>query len=180
MLPMADSLGFQMVCGLHEMFPHGDTAGTALQVSMEDEESGALTINLGILNYQDGQISGSFDSRAPLCADDENLTEVLRRKFAALGFEMEEGGMTPAHYVSPDSEFVRTLLDSYERYTGIKGKPLAIGGGTYVHELERGVAFGCDMPGVDNHMHGDDEFMEINTMVMSAKIFADVIVKLCC
>lgn len=180
MLPMADSLGFQMVCGLHEMFPHGDTAGTALQVSMEDEESGALTMNLGILSYQDGQISGSFDSRAPLCADDENLTEVLRRKFAALGFEMEEGGMTPAHYVSPDSEFVRTLLDSYERYTGIKGKPLAIGGGTYVHELERGVAFGCDMPGVDNHMHGDDEFMEINTMVMSAKIFADVIVKLCC
>ena len=180
MLPVADSQGFRAICALQEMFPHGDTAGQALHVNMEDEESGALTMNLGILNYQDGKLSGSFDSRAPLCANNENLTEVLRQRFSAAGFTMEAGGMTPAHYVSPDSEFVRTLLESYERYTGIKGKPLAIGGGTYVHELERGVAFGCDMPGVDNHMHGDDEFMEIQTMVMSAKIFADVIVKLCC
>ena len=28
-------------------------------------------------------------------------------------------------------------------------------------------------------MHGDDEFMEVDMLVKSAKIFADVIVKLC-
>jgi acetylornithine deacetylase/succinyl-diaminopimelate desuccinylase-like protein len=28
-------------------------------------------------------------------------------------------------------------------------------------------------------MHGDDEFMVIGTLIMSAKIFADVIMKLC-
>ena len=87
--------------------------------------------------------------------------------------------MNPAHHVPADSDFVQTLLKSYERYTGIKGKPFAIGGGTYVHELERGVAFGCMTADVDNHMHGDDEFMVIDTLLMSAKIFADVIMKLC-
>lgn len=87
--------------------------------------------------------------------------------------------MVPAHYVSPTSSFVRTLLESYERYTGIKGKPLAIGGGTYVHRLKRGVAFGCGIEGVDTHMHGDDEFMEIDTILMSTGIFADAILKLC-
>ena len=84
-----------MVCGLHEMFPHGDTAGTALQVSMEDEESGALTMNfLAFSITRTDRSAEVLIHRAPLCADDENLTEVLRRKFAALGFEMEEGGMT--------------------------------------------------------------------------------------
>ena len=48
-----------------------------------------------------------------------------------------------------------------------------------MHDLKRGVAFGCAMPGVDNHMHGDDEFMDIDTMLMSAKIFADAILTIC-
>ena len=53
------------------------------------------------------------------------------------------------------------------------------GGGTYVHGLERGVAFGCAVFGVDNRMHGDDEFMEISILVKSAKILADAILRLC-
>ena len=48
-----------------------------------------------------------------------------------------------------------------------------------MHELERGVAFGCMVPEVDNHMHGDDEFMEIEMLLRSAKIFADAILKIC-
>ncbi len=74
---------------------------------------------------------------------------------------------------------MKTLLGSYERYTGIKGEPLSTGGGTYVHYLDRGVAFGCMTPDVDNHMHGDDEFMVIDTLLMSAKIFADAMIKIC-
>lgn len=179
LLPIADCEGYRRLCALGRMFPHGDTEGEALGVKMEDEESGALTMNLGILDYEDGRLEGAFDSRAPLCATEENLTERMRNAFEEAGIRMEEGKMTPAHHVPADSAFVRTLLESYERYTGIKGKPLAIGGGTYVHELERGVAFGCGMEGVDTHMHGDDEFMEIDTILLSAKIFADVILKLC-
>lgn len=87
--------------------------------------------------------------------------------------------MGEGHYVPADSPLVKSLLDSFEKYSGVKGEPMAIGGGTYVHGLERGVAFGCAMEGIDNHMHGDDEFMEVDVLVMSAKIFADAILKLC-
>ena len=31
----------------------------------------------------------------------------------------------------------------------------------------------------DTHMHGDDEYMDIEVMVMSAKIFADAIIRIC-
>ena len=32
---------------------------------------------------------------------------------------------------------------------------------------------------LDNHMHGADEFMVVDMIVKSAKIFADAIVELC-
>ena len=178
-LPLAECEAQECLLAISRMFPHKDTCGEALGVKMEDEISGALTMNLGILNYSENTLYGEFDSRAPLCASDGNLTAVMRSAFEKAGIEMEEGNMNPAHHVPADSDFVQTLLKSYERYTGIKGKPFAIGGGTYVHELERGVAFGCMTADVDNHMHGDDEFMVIDTLLMSAKIFADVIMKLC-
>ena len=54
-----------------------------------------------------------------------------------------------------------------------------MGGGTYVHDLKNGVAFGAAMPETDNHMHGADEFAVLEELVVSAKIFAQVIVDLC-
>ena len=165
--------------GIGKLYPHRDTEGKALQVAMSDEVSGALTMNLGILNLENGVLKGEFDSRAPLCATDENLTEVMRRSFASIGMKMDEGEMTPAHCVPGDSDLVRKLLESYELYFHEKGEPQAIGGGTYVHDLKYGVAFGCEIEGVDTHMHGDDEYMDIDVMVMSAKIFADAIIRIC-
>ena len=183
-LELAQTDGHQKLMELAKLWPHGEYQGESLDVSFRDEESGALTISLDILNYEgsaDGfcRIEGSFDCRAPLCCTDETLTRTVHKKLAEAGFEMEEGGMTPGHYVSADSELVRKLLESYELYFGKKGTPVAIGGGTYVHELERGVAFGCAVPEVDNRMHGDDEFMEIPMLVRSTKIFADAIMRLC-
>ncbi len=86
----------------------------------------------------------------------------------------------PPHQVPADSPLVQTLLACYEEYTGQKGACLAIGGGSYVHDLARGVAFGCSMPGTDNRMHGADEFAVVDELVLSAKIFAQVICDLCC
>lgn len=183
-LELAGTDGHKQLMELAKLWPHGDCLGESLGVSCRDEESGELTISLDILNYNcsaDGcfRIEGSFDCRAPLCCTDETLTWAMRKKLRASGFEMEEGSMTPGHYVSAESELVRKLLESYELYFGKKGTPVAIGGGTYVHELERGVAFGCAVAEVDNRMHGDDEFMEIPMLIRSAKIFADAILRLC-
>lgn len=178
-LPLADSAQKQAFEAVARLFPFADHAGSALGAAMSDEISGELTMNLGILNYDGTMMSGTFDSRVPVCGNDANVTEVLRAVLKENGFVMEEGNMIPPHYVPEDSPLVQTLLKSYEKYTGIAGKPLAIGGGTYVHELQRGVAFGCMTSDVDNHMHGDDEFMVIDVLVQSAKIFADAICRLC-
>ena len=184
-LDLSEEPGQMLLLEIGKLWPHGDYSGEALGIACSDEVSGRLTISLDILNYElskDGlsyRIEGTFDCRAPLCCTDETLTHRVLEKLSRAGFRMEEGQMVPAHYVSADSELVRKLLESYELYFGKKGTPVAIGGGTYVHELERGVAFGCADPEVDNRMHGDDEFMEIPMLVKSTKIFADAIMRLC-
>lgn len=88
--------------------------------------------------------------------------------------------LMPPHHVPAETPFVQTLLRCYEDWTGRPGKCLAIGGGTYVHELKNGVAFGAAMPGVDNRMHGADEFAVIDDLVTTGKIYAQAILELCC
>lgn len=185
-LPLADRKGEHMLLAAADLWPHGEYDGKTLGVNYEDEESGALTMSLDVLNYEVMNeresafvLAGCFDCRAPICANDENLTQKVRRQLEEKGFRMQEGDLKPVHYVPADSELVRKLLASYELYFGVKGKPVAIGGGTYVHNLERGVAFGCAETDVDNRMHGDDEFMKISILCRSAKIFADAVIRLC-
>lgn len=178
MLQLAPSQGQNVLNALDKLFPYEDTCGKSLGIYCENEESGALTLSFSMLDYTPERMKAAFDSRLPIGCNDANTREPLRELLVEFGIAMA-GEITAPHCVPGDSPFVKALLDSYEKYTGIKGEPLAIGGGTYVHELQRGVAFGCMSFDVDNHMHGDDEFMEIDTLVMSAKIFADAILKIC-
>ena len=48
-----------------------------------------------------------------------------------------------------------------------------------MHNLKNGVAFGCTMPGVDNRLHGADEFAIVDDLILSAQMFAQAIVDLC-
>ena len=115
----------------------------------------------------------------PLAANDENLIIPIKEKLNDIGFSTDDLSYTPVHHVDENSPFIQTLLSAYERHTGKKGECVAIGGGTYVHEIENGVAFGAIMPDCNTHMHGTNEFMPIKDLITAAKIYADVIIKLC-
>ncbi len=178
-LPLAECEQMTMIRRLLELIPHGDTKGEALGIAMEDELSGSLTLAFSLLKVTESGIEGTFDSRCPVCATEENVLQVVRRNMAEKGFTLHNDSMKPPHHVDGNSEFVKTLLNAYESYTGRKGECVSMGGGTYVHELKNGVAFGASMPGTDNRMHGADEYAVIEELIVSAKIFAQVIVDLC-
>jgi dipeptidase, putative len=178
-LPLAETKSFKFIKGLSVLFPHDDILGEGLGIKMEDELSGELTISLGILNLDENMLEGNFDCRAPIMATDKNLKDVITKNMKKYDIELDETPMVSPHYVPKETAFVQTLLRCYEEYTGLKGECLAIGGGTYVHDLKNGVAFGCAMPETDNRMHKPDEFAVIEELIVSAKIFAQVIVELC-
>lgn len=178
-LPLAECEQMTMLNRLMELIPHGDTSGTALGVAMGDELSGDLTLALSILKVNESDMEGFFDSRCPTCATKDNFMEVVRKNMADKGLTLDNDSMIPPHHVDGNSEFVKTLLNAYETYTGRKGECISMGGGTYVHDLKNGVAFGASMPETDNRMHGADEYAVIEELVVSAKIFAQVMIDLC-
>ena len=70
-LPLASCPQMDAVKSLVKLFPHGDTRGKALGVAMSDEVSGELTIAFDLLHVDAESLDGTFDCRAPICANDE-------------------------------------------------------------------------------------------------------------
>lgn len=178
-LPLASCGQVALLQKLDALMPHGDVHGTTLGIDMQDELSGRMTLAFSMLTMDAAGMDAQFDSRCPVCATEDTVLHVVKEKMAANGITLLNVTMTPPHHVDGNSLFVKTLMKAYEDYTGEKGECQATGGGTYVHHLKNGVAFGATMPGTDNRMHGADEFAVIEHLMLSAKMFAQVIVELC-
>ena len=74
---------------------------------------------------------------------------------------------------------METLIRVYKEQTGDEdAKPLSIGGGTYARALGTGVAFGATFPGSVELAHQKDEYIEIEDLVLNAKIYAHAIAEL--
>ena len=178
-LPLAESDGVAKLRALNALMPHGETDGKTWGIACADEISGALTISLDIFHYNETGFRGSFDSRVPLCGGEERLFAIMKEKAERSGLQAELMMHEPPHHTGEDTPLVQTLLKIYTDYTGREAACVSMGGGTYVHNIEGGVAFGCEFPEEDTHMHGPDEFVSIDTLVVSGKMFAQAIVDLC-
>lgn len=160
------------------LLPARGLAGAACGIAQGDELSGELTISLDLLKLDGDGMEAQLDSRVPICASETNCKIVAEEKLRALGFEVESW-MQKAHHTPAEGEFVQALLECYETYTGRKGECKYTGGGTYVHDIEGGVAFGAGMPGFASNLHGANERINMHDSLEACKIFALVIAKLC-
>ena len=177
-LPLADTASTAALRELDRLLPHGDWNGRALGIAQEDEPTGALTCSFTMITFTGTGLEGLCDCRIPLCATNENCKDTADAAMGALGFETA-GMMIAPHYTPADTPFIRTLLEAYTRFTGREGSCYSMGGGTYVHDIPGGVAFGIGMPGVDVRMHGANERFPVEDLFTSAGIFAAVIAALC-
>ncbi len=170
--------GFQVFRALKRAFPHGDFLGRAVGVDCRDELSGELTVNLGVMNYDERGLSAVVDCRIPVCGDGRTIAAGFAR---ALGgdVKVEIGGISKPHHTPADSDFVRGLLRIYREYTGTAGRAFSMGGGTYVHEIQGGVAFGAEFPGSDVHMHEPDERVEVRELMLAGQMYAAAVAEFC-
>ena len=177
-LPLADCPSTESLAALGELLPFADGEGKALGIAMADKVSGPLTLAFSLFKLTEEGCEGSFDSRVPLCAGEENCRAVAEKRFEQAGFSFR-GGMRPPHHTPGDTPFVAAMLRSYEAYSGRKGECLSMGGGTYVHDIPGGVAFGAAMPDFESNLHSANERMNIEDMLTAIKIYAQVIYDLC-
>lgn len=156
-----------------------DSRGKKLGIDYEDEITGELTLNAGILDYQadhGGKIGQTV--RYPVTNDMDQTKEKLIKLLAEYNFSLENFSDSKPHYVEKDSELIQTLSKVYEEQTGEKAKLLSIGGGTYARSLEKGVAFGPLFPGREDIAHKKDEYMYIEDLLKATAIYAQAIYEL--
>lgn len=164
---------------LSELFPHGEFNGRSCGLGFRDDISGDMTCVLSMLNARDGRLCGGIDIRFPLDRTKAEISGIICEKLRSAGFEIDSCEGVEPHCTDENSTFVQALLKTYERVTGENGHCIAIGGGTYVHEIEGGVAFGAEFPGEDGHMHSPDEFITVGNLLKNAEIMAEAIAEIC-
>lgn len=173
-----DSLGKLFVSSAVDFF-FGDSRGRKLGVQYEDDITGELTINVGVMSYneQDGGRFG-LNMRYPVTfkLNDgmKTLTEVANQaEFTIANFTNSQ-----PHHVSKDNELIQILQNVYEQQTHKEAKLLSIGGGTYARSLKSGVAFGALFPGRPDVAHQKDEYMELDDLFRATAIYAQAIYEL--
>ena len=178
-MPFAESAGFGYIKALNRLFPHGDYYGKSIGIAMSDETTGELTASFCVLRFSMLEFAGNFDCRSPACADDADLVGITGSAFKREGINITSHSISQCHHTPEGSPFVQTLLQVYEDYTGNPRECLGTGGQTYVHDIPGGVVFGCAMPGEDNKAHGANEYISADKLILSARMFTQVILDMC-
>jgi len=157
-----------------------DTAGEALGIASRDEATGALTVNVGLLQYDPDAQEGYFhlNIRFPSCTTGEQIVDTLSARMAPYGFELSPPIIKPSHLVPADHPMIRALQNIYTEQTGEEATLLSTGGGTYACKLPNCVAFGPLFPGELDTAHQPDESIGIDSLLKSATIYARAIYEL--
>jgi len=158
-----------------------DTTGAGLGIARTDEVAGALTSNLGILEYTDkNTVRLTYNIRYPVTWNITELLEANRPIREAGGWQIAEHHDQPPLYVPLDQEPVATLLRVYQEETGdTASKPGTMGGGTYARATPNAVAYGAGFPGGgDGPAHEPEERIAVSSLVKAAKIYAHAMYEL--
>ena len=155
-----------------------ETDGASAGIALEDDVSGQLTLNWGILEADDSAMTLKINYRYPVTKSYDDCAPVLNRLFTEMGFRIAAEHHKAQLYIPQDSELVRTLLRVYREHTGLEGTPKCIGGGTYAKMLPNILAFGPIFPGDEVREHKPDEFVEVSKLMKNAQIIASAMYEL--
>lgn len=153
---------------------HGERMGCAL----EDEQSGKLVFNAGVLQMTETEARLTVNIRYPITETSEKVIKGIENTMEPWQMVMADLSDTKPLYVPKDSELITTLMKVYSDYTGDHSEPISIGGGTYAKALKQGVAFGPLFPGREDTIHQKDEYVLVEDLVLMTKIFAKAIYEL--
>ena len=84
-------------------------------------------------------------------------------------------GIQQPLYVPKNDPLVQTLCNIFNKKIDANYEPIAIGGGTYARAFKNCVSFGANFPGDTDMCHQANEFINIDKLVLTCKIYAEAI-----
>ena len=155
-----------------------ETDGSSFGVAMSDEVSGKLVFNLGTIDISEEMGSVGINIRYPVTKTSSDVYDRIREKINPAGITLVIGAGKDPLYVPADNFMIKVLQKVYEDVTGEKASLISIGGGTYARAIKNAVAFGPLFPGKEETAHQKDEYIEIEDLMKSTKIYAEAIYEL--
>ena len=84
----------------------------------------------------------------------------------------------PAVFVPKDRPFLKVFGECYEEVTGLKNEFTLEYGGTYAKAMPNIVSWGPIFPGEEDLCHQANEYIGVESLLVSTKIFAEAIAKI--
>lgn len=176
-VPFGDRKTREYFQNLDTLFGDG-WEGRNLGVACQDQLSGKLSMNLGILNVEGEKTELKVDVRCPVHIDLDTVWKTICLTCEKYGFRPEYWQKRPPLYVPKDTRLVQILLDVYEDVTGKREEAITIGGGTYCRDVENFVSFGPVFPGEPELAHEADEFIDLDQLMECARLYAQALYRL--
>lgn len=151
-----------------------------------EDESGALTSNIGLLNADDSSSSLVIDFRVPYTYSFDDLLKVLRTKASKYGLDVEILTSMEHIYIDKNSPSMQKLTDIWkrhiDRFTGFKEEyreqyteAIAVGGGTYARHIPNTVAFGVQIPWAEDQCHQANESIPVSDFLQWVEIIREFV-----
>src|SRR5680860_147217 len=152
--------------------------GEGFGIALSDEPSGKLSLNLGILELTSEKVRFVIDIRYPVTFKRDDVFLPIEKIAQSEKISIKILTHQEPHHVPKDSALVQSLLKAYTEVTGLEPFAFAIGGGTYAKTLPQGVAFGPVFPGEPEVIHCPDEYISIENLLVTTKVYAQAILNL--
>ncbi|MDR3215915.1 MAG: Sapep family Mn(2+)-dependent dipeptidase [Clostridiaceae bacterium] len=150
-----------------------DCYGGDCNLALRDAQSGALTQNAGIIRSDARSVTVTLDIRYPVTFAEEEVLNRLKSAFP--NAVLHKIHSHPPLYVPKDHFLIKALLAAYEKATGEKAAPIAIGGATYARAVPLGVAFGPELPGRKSTIHSPDEHISLEDFKTIFNIYREAL-----
>ncbi len=167
--------GFEddLVAFFHKNFAltlHGELLGFE---EIKDEVSNT-SINFGVIRKEGNDVMMSLDMRFPVKSNTEKVKELMQISEGKV--EVLCRHTAEPLYFDVNTPMIKALKKAYEDVTGDRETPMeAIGGGTYAKAIHNCIAFGCEFPGEDNHIHDANESMDLDNFKRQVEIYVEAI-----
>ena len=156
----------------------GHPSGTGLGIHGQDEPSGDLVSNVGIIRTAaPGVFDITVNVRYPVTFKGDDVRAKLEAHLATLEmgrFSLTATDDSPPLWFPPDHPLVETVTRVYREETGDMTPPRTMGGGTYARMIGNTVAIGTGWDG-DEGAHETDERVKVGSIHRMARIYARVI-----
>lgn len=155
--------------------------GSGLNIKYQDDKMGALTMNVGIMEYIDGNYRFVLDTRYPMAVNREAMHQAIEQTTCLEKYQgtCDQISFKEGIYLDLKSNLIQTLYKAYTDQTqDFESKPIVMGGGTYARAANNLVCFGMLLPNAEELFHQKDEAVKIQDVLLATAIYAQALYEL--